>query len=114
MAKTNLDLFNKLFENLRVESEEDWFYPCFIQPKSFEQIIGSHSCLVFGEIGSGKTAMYKALQNHCSTQQDGEKILSIDWKPKSFPPEEDGNAWVNAQIRVLFDACSIGVLEFLI
>ena len=115
MGKTNLDLFNKLFETLQADNEEDWFYQCFIQPKSFEQIIGSRSCLIFGESGSGKTALYRALKNHCRTSQTNEKILSIDWKPKSLPPDrEDGNAWVHGQIRILFDACSIGVLEFLI
>lgn len=103
-----------LFEILRAEHEGSWLFDCFVPPVFFEQMMGFRSCVVFGDSGSGRTALYRVLQKYCEST-DKEKIILVKWKPKPYYSEDDRSTpWINEQIRVLFDACALSVFRKLV
>ena len=115
MTGIDKELFHKLFETLRAEDEGELFDFCYLSPDSFEQIVGSRSCIVFGETGSGKTALYRAILNQCNKKSEDHRILTVNWSPKSLPPaEEKMEVWVSEQIKVLLDVCAVKIIEDLV
>lgn len=64
------------FDSLRAE-DEPWLAACYVPPPDFDLIAGARSVLVFGPPGSGKTALFQALQRHLSSAQR----LVVDWQP---------------------------------
>ncbi len=104
-------LFFELFEALRAEDEGEIFDFCYLPPISFEQIVGSRSCIVFGESGSGKTALYRAILNQCNKKSEKGKILTVNWSPKSLPStEEKIEDWVGDQVKALLDVCAVKII----
>ena len=67
------------FDHLRAEYEERWFDKVFVPPADFNAISRMRSTLVFGEEGSGKTAIKTALIQQAQSQEGGP--LVFEWVP---------------------------------
>jgi DNA-binding winged helix-turn-helix (wHTH) protein len=101
------------FESLRAE-DEPWLPEVFEAPPEFDLIIGSRSVIIFGEAGSGKTAVYQALARSSLTTEGKPKRLLIEWHPK--PPKsgvEIDSYLVEQQLAQVFDACALSLLTHL-
>ncbi len=94
------------FGSLRAE-DEPWLSDCFLPPAEFERVTGPQSIIVFGEPGSGKTALYRELHS-LSRRADGKPMrLLVEWRPVPLPPEAQPNlAWVKRRAMHVLDACA--------
>ncbi|MBN1136841.1 MAG: winged helix-turn-helix domain-containing protein [Anaerolineae bacterium] len=75
------------FDSLRAE-DEPWLAGCYVEPDLFDLIAGARSFLVFGEPGSGKTALFRMLRDRLAQPARPGAPLSglvVDWKP--IPPQ---------------------------
>jgi DNA-binding winged helix-turn-helix (wHTH) protein len=93
------------FDNLRAE-DEPWLERCYVPPAEFDLIAGSRSVVVFGEPGSGKTALYQALKRRLIPDGVRPTHLSFEWRPlASVPPE--------VEVERLLAACAQELLSYL-
>ncbi len=101
------------FGSLRAE-DEPWLSACFVPPSEFGRIVGPQSTIVFGDPGSGKTALYQELQAR-SRRADGKPVrLLVNWRPTPLPPEAQPNlAWVKRQTGHVLDACAGALTHYL-
>lgn len=65
-----------MFGQLRAETEP-WLGSCYVPPAEFPLLIGAQSTLIFGESGSGKTALKMALTR--TWMQPSENSLVVEW-----------------------------------
>ncbi|MBC7226174.1 MAG: winged helix-turn-helix transcriptional regulator [Thermoflexales bacterium] len=74
----------------------------------------SRSCVIFGEPGSGKTAIYRELEA-LNIRPDGRPVrLIVHWRPAPLPPEEhSGLPWVSRLTREMLDACASALVHHL-
>lgn len=95
-----------VFGTSRAE-DEPWLSACFIPPPEFERVTAQRSVIIFGDPGSGKTALYQELQAR-SRRADGKPVrLLVNWRPGPLPPEAQPNlAWVKHQTAQILDACA--------
>lgn len=102
------------FQFLRAE-EEPWLPACFVPPPEFERMAGPRSCVIFGEPGSGKTAVYRELQSR-NTRPDGRPLrLLARWQPSPLPPEARPDiAWVRRLLAEILDACATALVHHLL
>jgi len=61
-----------VFGTSRAE-DEPWLSACFIPPPEFERVTAQRSVIIFGDPGSGKTALYRELQS-LSRRADGKPV----------------------------------------
>ncbi len=73
------------FDALRAE-DEPWLADCFVPPPDFGLIAGTRSVLVFGESGSGKTALYRMLLRRLRPPDRKPSRLVVEWQPAPLPP----------------------------
>jgi len=99
---------SQAFGALRAE-DEPWLEHCFIAPADYERIVSNRSEVIFGSIGSGKTALYETIKRK-NRGPSGEPIrLLIDWRigmPAAIDPERASSA-VRSQVQHLFDLCAV-------
>lgn len=99
---------SQAFGALRAE-DEPWLEHCFIAPADFERIVSNRSEVIFGSIGSGKTALYETIKRQ-NVGPTGEPIrLLIDWRigtPAVIDPERASSV-VRNQVQHLFDLCAV-------
>jgi DNA-binding winged helix-turn-helix (wHTH) protein len=89
------------FDSLRAE-DEPWLEHCFVPPPEFDLITGARSVVVFGESGSGKTALYQALRRRLSPADARPTRLSFEWRPMAgIPPEVEINRLLTAAAETL-------------
>lgn len=70
---------------LRAE-DEPWLDACFVPPQDFDLILGARSALVFGEPGSGKTALYRMLLRRLRPPDRKPNRLIVEWRPGPLLP----------------------------
>ncbi len=101
------------FRFLRAE-DEPWLPACFVPPPEFGRIAMPQSCVVFGEPGSGKTAIYRELLER-NIRPDGKPIrLIAQWRPSPLPPEVPPDlAWVRRLMTEVLDACASALVHYL-
>lgn len=99
---------SEAFGALRAE-DEPWLESCFVAPTDYERLLSARSDVIFGGIGSGKTALYHAIKRH-NAGPDGEPLrLLVDWR-MSMPAvidRERAAAAVRSQVQHLFDLCAV-------
>jgi len=99
---------SQAFGALRAE-DEPWLEQCFVAPADFERIVSNRSEVIFGSIGSGKTALYETIKRK-NRGPSGEPIrLLIDWRisaPAAIDPER-ASSMVRSQVQHLFDLCAV-------
>jgi hypothetical protein len=102
------------FEGLRAE-DEPWLSACFVPPPEFERLAGNNSVIVFGEPGSGKTAICRQLQA-CNRRDDGPPVrLMTEWQPTPLTPGAQPDlAWVRRQAMQILDACAVALARYLV
>jgi len=103
----------KVFSVLRAE-DEPWLESCFVPPPEFERMAGPRSVIVFGEPGSGKTALYRALESYSKGVNGKPLRLVVPWRLVP-PPEKTrpGLAWVKQLTRQILDACVASLVRHL-
>jgi DNA-binding winged helix-turn-helix (wHTH) protein len=82
---TNASPALSAFDALRAEVEP-WLEACFVPPPDFDLIAGARSVLVFGERGSGKTALYRMLLHRLRPPGRRPDRLVVEWQPALQPP----------------------------
>jgi len=103
-----------LFQSLRAE-EEPLLGTCFVPPRGYEYLAGDTSVVVLGDVGSGKTALYKMLCLHGMDESGKPTRLLIEWRPQ---PELEKNKQNNLSVArrltlQMLDACALTVVEHL-
>ncbi len=94
------------FDALRAE-EEPWLDACFVPPPDFDLIAGARSVLVFGEAGSGKTALYQALLRRLRPADHKPERLVVEWQPDPLPPDTPADSpTAEAQLERVLAACA--------
>lgn len=98
------------FGALRAE-HEPWLMRCFVPPPEFERVIGPESVIVFGRVGTGKTALARALREHSRL----EGYLTLDWHPApdASPGGSRAPSPIYGQFDHLLDACARALANFL-
>ena len=74
------------FDALRAE-DEPWLADCFVPPSDFSIIAGARSVIVYGEEGSGKTALYQMLLRYLRPAQRPPERLVVEWQSPRFAPD---------------------------
>ncbi len=93
------------FDSLRAENEP-WLEQCFVPPPEFDLIAGRRSVVVFGERGSGKTALYQALRRRLMPTDARPNQLGFEWCPQAGADPE-------AQMEAVSSATAEALLSFL-
>ncbi|MEM7537382.1 MAG: winged helix-turn-helix domain-containing protein [Chloroflexota bacterium] len=95
------------FELLRAEEETAWLSQCFVPPRNLAHLCSNRSIIVFGAIGSGKTALYQQLRQQCYHPDGTPKRLFVDWQlnpadADAIPDIRDSKQ----QLMHIFDLCA--------
>lgn len=91
--------------------EEPWLLDVFEAPSEFDLMSGPRSAIVFGEAGSGKSALVYALRAISYTAEGRPLRLLVGWR--SRPPKaaaELNSDLVDEQLREILDACAFSLL----
>ncbi|GAB4500332.1 MAG: hypothetical protein OHK003_20070 [Anaerolineales bacterium] len=97
---TNATSAESLFKTLKAENEP-WLGEVFVSLPVFERLKEEHSSILYGETGSGKTAMRIAL-----TKQVGEKAFTVLWTPEPVLDESAaGTALARQSVKQALRAC---------
>lgn len=113
IAVTQQLLGMEAFDSHRAE-DEPWLPAVFEAPPEFDLINSTRSCIVFGDPGSGKSAVYAVLIHNSLTATERPHRLLVEWHPQ--PPksqEELSSALVDRQLDQVLDACAYSVIAFL-
>lgn len=102
------------FASLRAE-EEPWLRECFVPPPNFGRIADpNRSVVLFGDPGSGKTAVYKALETYSLGQGGKPVCLLVHWRPSPLAPHAQPNlTWVKRLTEELLDACAAALICYM-
>lgn len=102
-----------VFDSLRAE-DEPWLLEAFEPPPEFDLISGPRSAIIFGDLGSGKTAVYRALVQSSFTPEGRPKRLLVGWHPT--PPKSNidvSSELVDKQLLQVLDACALSLATHL-
>jgi hypothetical protein len=103
------DLFSWLYAE-----DEDYLEVCFVPIPEFDRLRGDISVVVFGEPGSGKTALVRILKQSCFDDNNKLNRLLVEWHP--MPLQEDSPDSANVSRRMvlsLLDACGVALTRHL-
>jgi hypothetical protein len=106
-------LGTKAFTPLQAEREQEWLHDAFVPPPRFAEMADELSIVVFGESGSGKTALRLAIQRAFTPPEKPDGHLLINWSPP--PPGSDAVSSEQAEVYMghLFDACAQALLLYI-
>lgn len=77
----NATPLDNLFDRLQAEYEEAWLRDVFVEPASFEVLLGMRSLAIFGEEGHGKSALQiRTMQ----LARDAGRLI-VEWSPHLRP-----------------------------
>ena len=102
------------FDSLRAE-DEPWLAECYVPPPDFTLMAGWRSVLIFGGVGSGRTALRLALERHRCPPGQKPSLLLVRW-PMSLVATTGltGTALVEEQMRHVLDAVVRAILQHLL
>jgi hypothetical protein len=103
------------FDSLRAE-DEPWLDQCYVPPPDFDLIAGTRSAIVFGAPGSGKTALFRALQERLGSKDDQQEpatSLAVNWQPTPIDPQVPGSTAARLQLLQIFGDCADALLVYL-
>jgi len=100
------------FESLRAEDESWLAEYAYVLPAEFELMAGARSIIVYGQPGSGKTALRRALEYRATSSTP--KRLVVRWRP-SLPSDMPaaGTPAARKQFAQVLNACALALLEHL-
>jgi hypothetical protein len=102
---TNAQSADSLFSTLKAENEP-WLGDVYVSLPVFERLKEEHSTILYGEAGSGKTAMRLAL-----TRQAGEKTFTVLWTPEPILEETaTGTILARQAMKQALRACMEGLI----
>jgi hypothetical protein len=92
------------FDSLRAE-DEPWLAHCYVPPTDFPLMAGWRSALIFGGVGSGKTALRMALERQWCPPGAKPRVLLTPWPVTIIQPSElRGMALVLEHVKHVMDA----------
>ncbi len=102
------------FDSLQAE-DEPWLKQCYVPPPNFALIAGARSALVFGAPGSGKTALFRALQARLASTDDQEppSSLAVNWRPMPIDSQVPGSTAARLQLLQVLGNCADALLAHL-
>lgn len=111
---SNTPLYDlKEFDRLRAEREVDWLHQVFVAPSVFPKMIGERPVVLFGESGSGKTALRLELEYRVSGPGQIPTHLVVNWTPSLDYSANSGGEIVDRMMVQMFDRCAQAILLFL-
>jgi hypothetical protein len=99
------------FDPLAAEYETAWLHRAYVLPTNFSAMMGNTSVMVFGETGSGKTALKQSLEFHAL--QPARPPLIANWRPQLQTSEGGSPITVNGLMVDLLRVCAQSVLRHL-
>ncbi len=102
------------FDALRAE-DEPWLASCYVSPAEFSLMAGARSALIFGEEGSGKSALRLALERAWQPSDPKSGWLQVEWPINALiGPVENlaDSALAIRQQRQVFDTVARGLLRW--
>jgi hypothetical protein len=107
----NTPLALAAFDALRAE-DEPWLADCFVPPSDFSLIAGARSVIVYGEEGSGKTALYQMLVRYLRPTQRPPERLVVEWHPPRFEPETPADsAMAEKVVEDVLSTCAAALMR---
>jgi antitoxin component of RelBE/YafQ-DinJ toxin-antitoxin module len=104
---------DQAFEYQRAEKEL-WLEECFLPTQASDAIFDETSTIVFGDIGCGKSALFKMLLSTCIDENGQPLHLVVHWLPAPLKESESGDtAWVNRQADDLRKECAEAIARFI-
>jgi hypothetical protein len=103
-------LGSQVFESDRAEHEHPWIEQVFVEPPEFRSMAGRRSIIVFGESGSGLTALRMALARRAERGLR-EPHLVVDWRPNLPMTGQSGSDLVSACMLEIFNATALALLR---
>jgi hypothetical protein len=92
--------FESLFNTLKAENEP-WLGDVFVSLPVFEQLRENRSAILYGEAGSGKSALRLELR-----KEQGDKILTVLWMPEPLLENQpSGTSLASQAMRQALRAC---------
>lgn len=91
-----------LFDTLRAEDETAWLGQVFLPPQGFDTMRGMRSVIVFGEEGSGKTALRLRLIEAARETPGVAAPLVVEWQA-GVQEEAEGEAFVKHFMDEILD-----------
>jgi hypothetical protein len=100
------------FSTKKAETEP-WLIQCaFVAPPDFEFLKGDHSTVVYGDAGSGKTAVRIALEHYANMQP---KRFLVHWRPSLSENKVEASTFLAmAQLSEVLIACARTLVEKLL
>ncbi len=105
----SLDSFH-LFDSLRAEAEAPWLGQMFLPPREFDLMTESHSILIMGGEGSGKTTLEIQLKAH-AIQKQPQRLLVASWRPQLPTDSASSDQVVEAFMAQVMDSLSFAFLQ---
>ncbi len=101
------------FEWLAAEQEGLWFDQVFVEPPRYSEMAGLRNTVIFGESGSGKTAVAAALASFCARNSHDRCWLPVRWHP-SIPKQLSSTlTMVDQLLDDLFSACAEALTRYI-
>jgi DNA-binding response OmpR family regulator len=102
------------FDSLQAE-QETWLAQCYVPPADFPLMAGWRSALIFGDAGSGKTALRLALERDWHPPGVKPPVLLVHW-PVALAPvsERTGTALVLEHVGQIMDVVARALLQHLV
>ncbi|MEZ0397190.1 MAG: hypothetical protein ABWK53_12280 [Anaerolineales bacterium] len=91
-----------LFDTLRAEDETAWLGQVYVPPQGFETMRGMRSVIVFGEEGSGKTALRLRLIESVREAPGTATPLIVEWQA-GVQDEAEGETFVKRFVDEILD-----------
>ncbi|MCL5994864.1 MAG: winged helix-turn-helix domain-containing protein [Chloroflexi bacterium] len=101
------------FDSLKAEDESAWFDRVFVSPPNFETIAGPGSVIVFGEQGTGKTALKMALMRRARPPGVEPTHLVVEWHPPRLLADSRPSQAARACVDQALSASALAVLQHL-
>ena len=108
----NLAPRTELFDRLRAEYEKGWLSQVFVEPHEFRSMAGMRSIVVFGDEGSGKTALMIGLEQ-AALREGNMPPLLVKWYPTTLETSETQGDFVRTFMHQVMDACGMGLLRYI-
>ncbi len=101
----------RAFDRLRAEFEQDWLTSVLVEPDCLVKLLDARSAVVFGERGSGKTALRLALIQK-GRAADAPPLI-LDWHPTLAETALDENSVAFKYVTQMLQSGALGLLQYI-